>query len=281
VLLEEWSADEIIGIGSREVDVRDRSQLHTYFASCRPEYTVLAAAYTDVDGCERDQKRAHDVNCIGAVNVAFECREVGSRLLFVSTDYVFGGEKSIPYEVDDQVHPANVYGETKAQGEKLVRETLPQACILRTSWVFGANGRSFPNTILEAAQGRENLSVVADQIGRPTYNRDLARVIVTLCKAGAQGTVHVSNSGSCSWYELACAILRAAGLTDVTVEAISTEALPRPARRPQYSVLSLDSLKAYGIRMRPWQDTLADYIGERKALMSSYHVFQPAIGRRA
>jgi len=220
------------------------------------------------------------VNCIGAANVALECKNVGSRLLFVSTDYVFDGSKSSPYEVDDQIHPLNVYGETKAQGEKLVRDAMPEACILRTSWVFGANGRCFPNTILEAARAGKNLSVVADQIGRPTYNRDLAHTIIRLCRAGVQGTVHASNAGSCSWYEFACAILRAAGLTDVTVEAIQTEAL-RPARRPEYSVLSLDSLKAHGIQMRPWQDTLADYIGERKALMSSYHAVQPSLGRSA
>jgi dTDP-4-dehydrorhamnose reductase len=281
VLLEEWSTDEVTGVGSRDVDICDRSQLHAFFVRCRPECTVLAAAYADVDGCERNQKRAHDVNCIGPAHVAFECREVGSRLLFVSTDYVFDGGKSVPYEVDDEVHPLNVYGETKAEGEKSVREALPQACILRTSWLFGTNGRCFPNSILEAAEASKKLSVIDDRIGRPTYNRDLARAIVKLCKGCAQGTVHASNAGSCSWHEFACATLRAAGITDLTVEAIRSEVLPRPAKRPKYSVLSLGSLEAHGIQMRQWQDALLDYVRERKAFMNSHLMVQPAIERSA
>lgn len=272
VLLEEWSTNEVTGIGSRDADVRDRSQLHACFARLRPECTVLAAAYTDVDGCEKEPKLAYDVNCVGAANVADECRKVGSRLLFVSTDYVFDGCKSAPYETGDYVNPLSLYGHSKAEAEKVVYEVLPRACIVRTSWLFGANGRCFPNTILESARKGRKLSVVGDQIGRPTYNRDLARAIVRLCAAGAQGIVHASNSGSCSWHQFACHLVRAAGFADVPVEAIRTEELPRPARRPKQSVLSLSSLEAYGIQMRPWQDTLADYIRERIALNGSQPV---------
>src|SRR5215469_3350116 len=281
VLLEEWSTDEITGIGSRDADIRDRSQLHAYFVRCRPEWTVLAAAYTDVDGCERDEKRAHEVNCIGAANVACECKETGSRLLFVSTDYVFDGSKSVPYETSDEMNPLSAYGRSKAEAEGLVREVLPHAGVVRTSWLFGANGRCFPNTILDAAGAGKKLSVVDDQIGRPTYNRDLARTIIELCQASAQGTVHVSNSGSCSWYEFACHLLRAAGLADLPVEAIPTEALPRPTRRPKRSVLSLASLEQYGIQTRPWQDTVADYIRERTALNDSNQTVPPRIAGTA
>jgi len=281
VLLEEWHTDEIRALGSCNADIRDRSQLHRNFADFRPECTVLAAAYTDVDGCESDQKRAHDVNCMGADNVALECKESGSRLLFVSTDYVFDGAKPTPYETNDEMNPISVYGRSKAEAEKLVREILPRACIVRTSWLFGANGRCFPNVILNAAEAGKKLSVVDDQIGRPTYNRDLARAIVQLCKFEAQGTVHASNSGSCSWHEFACHLLRVAGFVDLSVEPIRTETLSRPAKRPKHSVLSLASLEAFGIRMRRWQDAVADYIRERTALASSHQPLPPRIARTA
>jgi dTDP-4-dehydrorhamnose reductase len=278
-LLEEWSRDEVTGIGSRDVDIRNRSQLHAYFVRCQPEWTVLAAAYTDVDGCERDEKRAHETNATGAANVALECREAGSRLLFVSTDYVFDGTKSVPYETNDEMNPLSVYGRSKVEGERSVREVLPYACVLRTSWLFGANGRCFPNTILDIAQTGKKLSVVDDQVGRPTYNRDLARAIIELCRAGAEGTVHASNFGSCSWYEFACHLVRVTGFVDLPVEAIHTEALSRPARRPKYSVLSLASLEQCGIQVRPWQEAVTDYIGERTALVSSNQPIPPRVAR--
>ena len=281
VLLDEWQTDEIRAFGSCNADIRDRSQLHRNFADFKPECTVLAAAYTDVDGCESDQKRAHDVNCRGAANVALECKEIGSRLLFVSTDYVFDGAKPTPYETSDEINPISVYGRSKAEGEKLVRGILPHACVVRTSWLFGANGRCFPNTILNAAETRKKLSVVNDQIGRPTYNRDLARAIIQLCKFEARGTVHASNSGSCSWHQFACHFLQIAGFADVEVEPIPTEAFPRPARRPKHSVLSLASLEPYGIQMRPWQESVADYVRERASLTGSSQSVPQKVARTA
>ena len=281
VLLDKWCADEVTGIGSRDADICDRSQLHGYFDRFRPECTVLAAAYTDVDGCERDPKRAHNVNCTGAANVALECREVGSRLLFISTDYVFDGFKSVPYEINDEMNPLSVYGQSKADGERFVHEILPQACILRTSWLFGANGRCFPNTILQAVEAGKKLSVVDDQIGSPTYNRDLARAIIKLCRDGAQGAIHASNSGSCTWHQFACHLLDVGGFGDIPVEPIRTEALSRPARRPKHSVLSLSSLEAYDIHMRPWQGAVADYIRERTALNVSRQPIPPKVARTA
>jgi dTDP-4-dehydrorhamnose reductase len=268
VLLEEWDADELTGISSRDADIRDRAQLRQTFARCRPDCTVLAAAYTDVDGCERDPQRACEVNCTGTLNVALECGETGSQFLFVSSDYVFDGCKTTPYETDDAMNPINVYGQSKARAEKLVRKILPKACILRTSWLFGATARCFPNTILEAARDGKRLAVVDDQRGNPTYNRDLAQTIIRLCRARAHGTLHASNFGACTWYQFACSVLRAAGLAGINVQAIRSESLPRPARRPRYSVLSNASLEPYGIRMRSWQDAVADYINERSVLES-------------
>jgi dTDP-4-dehydrorhamnose reductase len=263
VLLEEWYGDTITGVGSRDVDIRDHSQLSLLFGGCRPEWTILAAAYTDVDGCEMDPKRAHEVNCGGAMNVARAARDARSKLLFVSTDYVFDGSKNIPYEPQDAICPINVYGRSKAEAEKAIREILPSTCILRTSWLFGAVGRCFPNTILDLARSQKKLRVVADQIGSPTFNRDLARAIVKLVQADAHGTVHASNAGECSWCDFARELVRAAGFEDVAVEAVRTEDVPRPAPRPRYSVLSKASLERYGFHMRPWQETLGDYFADR------------------
>lgn len=281
VLIEEWSADEVVGISSRDADIRELSGLRAHFARLRPDCTVLAAAYTDVDGCERDPDRAHDVNCTGAATVASACREVGSRLLFLSTDYVFDGSKRVPYEIHDETNPLNVYGRSKSEAEKLVQEILPSACILRTSWLFGVSGRCFPNSILDAAKTRKKLSVVDDQIGRPTYNRDLARAIIKLSRIGARGIVHAANSGSCSWHEFACHLLQVAGFADVAVAPMRTEQLARPARRPEYSVLSLTSLEAHGIQMQPWQDAVADYVRERTDSRTSQQPIPPQIARTA
>ncbi len=263
VLQEEWEGDAVTGVGSRDADILDESQVRRLFERTRPEWTLLAAGYTDVDGCERDPQRAHDVNCLGAINVARAARDARSKLLFLSTDYVFDGAKGAPYEPEDPVCPLNVYGRSKADAEKGLREILPDCCILRTSWLFGASGKCFPNTILALAQSQKKLRVVADQIGRPTYNRDLARVIIQLVRSGARGILHAANDGACSWFDFASAIVRAASLSDVAVEAVRTGDVPRPARRPKYSALSTTNLEPYGLRMRHWQDTLADYFADR------------------
>lgn len=279
-LLKEWAGAEIIGISSRDADVRDRSQLRQHFVRCRPDWTVLTAAHTDVDGCERDPKTAFDVNAIGASNVALECRGASSRLLFLSTDYVFDGAKASPYDPDDEINPLNVYGRSKAQGEQRVRTIMPDACILRTSWLFGATGRCFPNTILESAAAGKALSVVNDQIGRPTYNRDLARAIIKLCCSNARGTLHASNSGSCSWHEFAVYLLRAAGVPNVNIRAVCSEELDRRAKRPKQGILSLSGLERYGAQMRTWQETVTDYLHERRAY-SFAEVAQPGVARSA
>ena len=263
VLLEAGDGIEITGASSQDADIRNPDQLNQLFARRRPEWTVLAAAYTDVDGCEKNPEHCHKVNYRGALNVARAAAAAGSKLLFISTDYVFDGTSNRPYEPRDPVCPINVYGHSKAQAEEGIRQLLPDACILRTSWLFGAVGSCFPNKILEIAQSRSNISVVADQIGCPTYNRDLSQVIVRLMNADARGTMHATNSNPCSWYEFALAVLSVARKTDVAVTPVSTEDFPRPARRPKYSVLSAVSVGAFGIHPRPWQETLKDYLLDR------------------
>ena len=230
----------------------------------RPDWILLSAAYTDVDGCESNRDLAFAVNCEGAVNVAEAAREAGSRLMFLSTDYVFDGSKGSPYETSDPRNPTSVYGESKARAEERLLEILPEVCIARTSWLFGHGGKCFPATILKLASTRPEISVVNDQRGSPTFTRDLASALAELCRASARGIVHVTNSGNCTWYEFAAEIVRASGLP-AAIKPVTTAEFPRPARRPAYSVLSPDSLHAYNIRMPEWQDALRRYLGSAPA----------------
>lgn len=262
-LLEEWQSGEVIGAYSKDADIRDDAQVRSLLARRKPDWTVLAAAYTDVDGCERNPELAQQINFHGAVNVARAARDSGSRLLFLSTDYVFDGARDVPYETNDPARPIGAYGRSKAAAETAVREIVKDSCIVRTSWLFGTAGRCFPETILRLAETEKELSVVADQIGSPTLNRDLARVIEKLIEAGACGFVHATNSGTCSWYEFAQEILRVAGRNKTRIRPTTTEESARLAPRPHYSVLSPASLQAYGIFMRPWQEAMQAYVEER------------------
>ena len=261
-LVQELQGEQLTPFSSADVDIRDWARVQDVVRTSHPEWIVLAAAYTDVDGCESNRDLAFAVNCEGAVNVARAAREVGSRLIFVSTDYVFDGTNTVPYEVGDLRHPINVYGESKARAEEQLIEVLPEVCIARTSWLFGPGGKSFPATILKLAATRPEISVVNDQRGSPTFTPDLASALAQLCRASAHGIVHVTNSGNCTWYDFAREILRVSGMS-TAIKAVTTAEFPRPARRPAYSVLSADSLHAYGIRMPAWQDAVRRYLEAR------------------
>jgi len=261
-LVREWTGDEVIGLGSDAVDIRDAGGVREVVQKSLPEWIVLAAAYTDVDGCEAHADVAFSVNRDGAVNVAQAAKHWGAKLLFLSSDYVFDGKKTSPYEVSDVRNPQSVYGRSKAEAEIRLLEVLPEACIARTSWLFGTGGKCFPDTILKLAASRPALDVVSDQRGCPTYSVDLARAIISLCRAGARGIVHVTNSGNCSWFEFAQEIVKDAGLA-VEVRPVSSAQMARPAPRPAYSVLSATSLQRYGIEMPEWKDALRRYLKER------------------
>jgi len=262
-LLGEWSHDETVGLGSRHVDIRDSARVRAVIESARPDWIVLAAAYTDVDGCETNRDLAFAVNRDGAVNVAEAAKSRGAKLLFLSSDYVFDGKNTSPYEITDLRNPQSVYGKSKAEAEIRLLETLPGCCIARTSWLFGMGGKCFPDTILKLAATRPKLDVVNDQRGCPTYSPDLARAIIALCRNNAEGIVHVTNSGDCSWFEFAQQIIEGAGLT-TEVHPVSSQQMARPAPRPAYSILSAASLHPYGVQMPTWNDGLRRYLEERK-----------------
>jgi dTDP-4-dehydrorhamnose reductase len=261
-LMRQWTGNQIAGLGSKDVDIRDPRQIDDAIRRTRPDWIVLAAAYTDVDGCESHRELAFDVNSRGAMNMAQAAQHCGSRLIFLSTDYVFDGTKTTPYESDDPRSPRSVYGRSKAEAEVQLEQILPNCCILRTSWLFGVGGKCFPDTILNLAATRTELDVVNDQRGSPTYAADLARAIIQLCRAGAQGIVQVTNRGECSWFEFAREIVAGAGLETV-VRPTTSDKFVRPAERPKYSVLSARSLEKYGIVMPSWRDALRRYLTER------------------
>jgi dTDP-4-dehydrorhamnose reductase len=262
-LMREWQGDEVVGLSSRDVDLRDAERVRDAVQKTRPEWIVLSAAYTDVDGCESHQELAFGVNRDGAVNVAAAAKGAGAKLVFLSSDYVFDGTKTSPYEVDDARNPQSVYGRSKAEAEVRLLDVLPECCIARTSWLFGTGGKCFPDTVLKLAASRPALDVVNDQRGCPTYSVDLARAITALCRKNASGIVHVTNTGDCSWFDFAREIVMASGLS-TEVRPISTQQMPRPARRPAYSVLSAKSIEKLDIVMPTWQDALRRYLQERR-----------------
>jgi dTDP-4-dehydrorhamnose reductase len=262
-LAQEWIEDEVTGFGSADGDIRNNKEVSGLVGQSRPDWIILAAAYTNVDGCENNRDLAFDVNCRGAVNVAHAAKRHGARLLFLSTDYVFDGTKTTPYQTDDPRAPRNVYGQSKAEAEVQLSTVLPESCIVRTSWLFGTGGKCFPDTILKSAASRPQIEVVGDQRGSPTYTVDLARAIIKLCRKSASGIVHATNRGECSWYEFAGAIVISARLSTAVLETTSDK-LIRPAERPKYSVLAPASLEKHGITMPDWQNALQRYMAERK-----------------
>jgi dTDP-4-dehydrorhamnose reductase len=264
-LVREWTDDDVSGLDSRDADIRDPKRISNVIQRTQPDWIVLTAAYTDVDGCEGNPQQAFDVNCRGALNVARAARHFASRLLFLSTDYVFDGAKNRPYEIDDARAPLNVYGRSKAEAEVQISQVLPECCILRTSWLFGNDGRCFPDTILKLAASRPAIDVVDDQRGSPTYTTDLARTIIQLCRSDAKGIVHATNRGDCSWFEFAREIVADVRLNTM-VRPTTTEHFVRPAKRPKYSVLSGKSLEKQAIEMPHWQNALRRYLLERNSL---------------
>jgi len=261
-LLRRWSGDEIIGLSSKDTDIRDRQQVGKCLLGTQPDWVILAAAYTDVYGCETNPELAFAVNSQGAANVAHATAEQGARLVFLSTDYVFDGLKTTPYETSDARAPQSVYGRSKAEAELRIGELLPDCCIVRTSWLFGRGGKCFPDTILKLAATKPEIAVVTDQKGSPTYTYDLASAIIRLCRQQASGIIHATNAGECSWSEFAAEIVARAGLKTI-IRGTTSDEFRRLAVRPKYSVLSPASLNKRDIELPSWQDALQRYIEAR------------------
>ena len=249
-LVEAFPGHEVVGTGHQRLDVGDRDSVLQALTSLRPDAVVHAAAWTDVDGCEGNPDRALLVNALGTRHVAQGARLVGARVCYVSTDYVFGGDLRRPYHEWDDAGPLSVYGRSKLGGE---RELDEGATVVRASWVCGRHGRNFVKTMLRAASERDELCVVDDQFGSPTFADGLAAVVAHLVVARLPGTFHVTNQGWTSWFGLARDVFVAAGLDPSRVRPVATADLdpPRPAVRPAWSVLDNAALRLSGIPLLP------------------------------
>jgi len=253
---------ECLGVSTADFDLLDAEAVRRAVTAFRPEGIIHCAAYTAVDLAESEPEKCAAVNGMGTLNLAWAARNVGAKLLYISTDYVFNGSGDRPWEVNDRTAPLNIYGISKLQGEEAVRALLPRSFILRTSWVFGTGGRSFVSTMLRMGQERKLVQVVNDQVGSPTFTVDLARLIADMIVTDRFGVYHASNEGYCSFAEFARAILQISG-SRCRVQAITSGEYPRAARRPLNSRLSKRSLDEAGFRrLPPWEDALRRFLAE-------------------
>ncbi|MFD1848650.1 dTDP-4-dehydrorhamnose reductase [Oceanobacillus bengalensis] len=253
---------EMFGVGSKELDITDRDAVNNYVEKLKPDAIIHCAAYTAVDKAEDEREACWNVNVDGTKNLAEVAKELGAKFLYTSTDYVFDGKGNTPFEETDEANPINYYGLTKFEGEKIVRDTLNDSFIVRISWVFGKNGNNFVKTMLRLSESHDELNVVGDQFGSPTYTYDLAKLLIEMIQSEKYGVYHASNEGYCSWADFAEEIFKQSG-KNVTVNAISTEEYPTRAKRPNNSRLSKSKLQNKGFTLLPkWQDSLAHYLNE-------------------
>ena len=258
---------ESVGVDVDEMDITDEKQVSEVMCSVKPDAVIHCAAWTAVDKAEQYPEKVYEVNALGAKYIAEACKDINAKLVFISTDYVFEGTGETPYEVTDERKGLSVYGKTKLQGEYFVTAILDKYFIVRTTWVFGANGGNFVKTMLKLADsGKTELNVVNDQIGSPTYTVDLARLLVDMIETDKYGVYHATNDGYCSCYEFACEIFKQAG-KQIKVNPVTTEEylkmVPQQAKRPLNSRLNKSSLITAGFKPLPvWQDALKRYLVE-------------------
>jgi dTDP-4-dehydrorhamnose reductase len=248
-----------------EMDITDYRRTTGVIEEFAPDVVIHGAAYTNVDGCEIDPDLAYRVNALGTQNVALACQRVDAALLYISTDYVFDGTKGTPYLEFDAPNPVSVYGRSKLAGEEYVRSLLRRFYVVRTAWLYGNGSKNFPKTILAAAARQSSLFGVVDEVGCPTWARDLAAGVAQLIRAPLYGVYHLTNEGYCSRFELVQAILELAGRSEVAITPLSAAAFnaryPLPAKRPAFTALrNYCAATALGIRLRPWREALAEFI---------------------
>lgn len=254
----------VVALTKSEADVSDLKAIR---AACRihaPDVIMNCAAYTNVDAAERERELAFATNALGARNVAIAAQDNGASLVHISTDYVFDGTKESSYTILDTPSPINVYGESKLLGERYVTWVSQRWYVVRSSWLFGLGGRNFVESIIAQCSTQAELTVVSDQFGFPTYARSLSEALADLVATGAYGLYHITNQGRTSWYEFAKGIISALGLR-VVVHPVSSDAFPRPAKRPLNSTLDPYPLRETIGRLLPqWQEALNHYLTHRK-----------------
>ncbi|TAM79851.1 MAG: dTDP-4-dehydrorhamnose reductase [Acidobacteria bacterium] len=254
---------EVAALAREDCDLCDRDNVQELFRLQKPEMVVHLAAFTNVDGCELDPEKAKSWNELATLNVAMAAKHIGAAVLYTSTDYIFDGRATSPYSEDAPPSPLSVYGRTKLMGERHVREIVENYFIVRTSWLYGTDGKNFVSTILRLAREKPELRVVNDQRGSPTYTNHLAEKLAELVVTREYGIYHVTARGSCTWYEFARKILELCSLQGIHLVPISTSECGRPAARPAYSVLENRRLSSLGIGLLPdWEEGLRSYLAE-------------------
>lgn len=251
---------EAVGVDIDEMDITDASSVDKVIKEASPDAVIHCAAYTAVDAAEDNVDICRKVNKDGTQSIANVCKELDIKMIYISTDYVFDGEGTRPWEPDDKPDPLNVYGLTKYEGEVAVTSTLSKYFIVRIAWVFGVNGKNFIKTMLNLAKTHDSLTVVNDQFGSPTYTYDLARLLVDMVLTDKYGIYHATNEGIITWYDFACQIFKTAGL-NVKVSPVPASEYPAKAKRPSNSRMSKQKLVDNGFELLPtWQDALERYI---------------------
>ena len=257
-----------IGVDIEEMDITDPKACEKVISEAQVEAVIHCAAYTAVDAAEDNKDLCMKVNAEGTENIAKVCQKLDLKMMYISTDYVFNGQGTRPWEPDDPREPLNVYGESKYRGELAVTSHTDKFFIVRIAWVFGVNGKNFIKTMLRLGQERGAVSVVNDQIGSPTYTYDLAVLLVDMIQTDQYGFYHATNEGLCSWYDFAVEIFRQAGM-EVSVTPVSSDQVPAKAKRPSNSRMSKDKLTEKGFcRLPSWQDALGRYLKEINAASS-------------
>ncbi len=251
---------EAVGVDIEEMDITDAASVSSVIHREMPDAVIHCAAYTAVDAAEENEALCRRVNADGTRNIAQVCKELDCKMIYISTDYVFGGQGERPWEPEDDRDPQSVYGQTKYEGELAVQELLDKYFIVRIAWVFGVNGKNFVKTMLKLSENHDTITVVNDQFGSPTYTYDLARLLVDMVLTEKYGVYHATNEGICSWYDFACAIFEEAGI-DMTVKPVSTAEYGAKASRPANSRMSKEKLTENGFERLPtWQDALKRYL---------------------
>lgn len=251
---------DYLGTDRESLDITNKEQVTRVISDYNPDAIIHCAAFTAVDKAEDEKDLCYSINVLGTKYVAEACKEIDAKMVYISTDYVFDGEGDKPFEVTDKPNPINYYGQTKYEGELEVQKLIDKYFIVRISWVFGSNGNNFVKTMLRLGKERDEISVVADQVGSPTYTYDLADFLLEMIETDKYGIYHATNEGYCSWYEFACEIFKQAGM-GVKVNPIKTVDYPTRAKRPKNSRLSkINAIDNFNIKLKTWEDSLRRFL---------------------
>ena len=266
-ILKERGYCRVLGIDKDELDITDEEAVNRFILEYKPDVIMHNAAWTAVDKAEEMPDLVYKVNALGPKYIANAANKVGAKMFYISTDYVFDGEGTIPFEVDSPKDGLSIYGKTKSQGEDFVISATNKYFIIRISWVFGINGNNYIKTMLKLSKIKDELNIVCDQVGSPTYTYDLANLMADMMETDKYGVYHATNDGFCSWYDFTKYIYKAKGITNVKVNPITTEEYlkinPNQAKRPLNSRMSKSSLTKAGFNLLPkWEDAVDRYLKE-------------------